>query len=96
MGLWLSLQLGFRVEPLTGEMLILSDSSRLTWLGLLTPVGAGTAWEVAEAEAPCFPASRALFLMARGSPFSITRSLITRLHRMGTVEESEVKKDIPT
>ena len=63
---------------------------------LLRPGGAGTAWEVIEAEAPCFAASRAFFLTARGSPFSVTRSLIVRLRRMGTVEESEVEKDIPT
>ena len=54
----------------------------------------GRASEVAEAEAPCFASSRAFLRMTRGSPFSITRSLMVRLRRAGTVEASEMEKDI--
>ena len=54
---------------------------------------AGTAWEVAE---PCFAASQAFFLTTRGSPFSVTHSLIVCLRCIGMVEESEAENDIPT
>ena len=73
-----------------------------TWVFLLVAATAlgfeastvGTASKVAEAEAPCFTTLQAFLHMTRGSPFSITCSLIVHLCRAGTVAELEMEKDI--
>jgi len=50
-----------------------------------------TACEVMGIEGPVFVASQAFFLMTRGSLFSVTHSLIVRLHHMA---KESAEKDI--